>query len=79
MIPQWKMNGKDMRFNGDIEIGIVEVRDLFDDLVVTLWVDQEDSGSIAVKSLGGVGNGRYDVQVVARKKPVEEGEDWKKI
>ena len=41
MIPQWKMNGKDMRFNGETEIGIVEVRDLFDDLVVTLWVDQE--------------------------------------
>ena len=79
MIPQWKMNGKDMRFNGDIEIGIVEVRDLFDDLVVTLWVDQEDSGSITVKSLGGVGIGRYDVQVVARMKPVEVGEDLKKI
>ena len=77
MIPQWKMNGKDMRFNGDMEIGIIEVRDLFDDLVVTLWVDQEDSGSITVKSLGGVGNGRYDVQVVARKRPVEEGEEWK--
>ena len=77
MIPQWKMNGKDMRFNGETEIGIVEVRDLFDDLVVTLWVDQEDSGSITVKSLGGIGNGRYDVQVVARKKPVEEGEEWK--
>ena len=79
MIPQWKMNGKDMRFNGETEIGIVEVRDLFDDLVVTLWVDQEESGNITVKSLGGIGNGRYDVQVVARKKPVEEGEDWKKI
>ena len=79
MIPQWKMNGKDMRFNGETEIGIVEVRDLFDDLVVTLWVDQEESGSITVKSLGGVGNGRYDVRVVARKKPAEEGEGWKKI
>ena len=49
MIPQWKMNGKDMRFNGETEIGVVEVRDLFDDLVVTLWVDQEESGSITVK------------------------------
>ena len=77
MIPQWKMNGKDMRFNGEIEIGIVEVRDLFNDLVVTLWVDQEESGSIAVKTLGGIGNGRYDVQVVARNKLVEEGEEWK--
>ena len=77
MIPQWKMNGKDMRFNGETEIGIVEVRDLFNDLVVTLWVDQEGSGSIAVKTLGGIGNGRYDVQVVAREKPVEEGEEWK--
>ena len=36
MIPQWKMNGKDMRFDGSIEIGVVEVRDLFDDLVVTV-------------------------------------------
>jgi hypothetical protein len=63
MIPQWKMNGKDMRFNGETEIGIVEVRDLFDDLVVTLWVDQEESGNITVKSLGGIGNGRYKVQV----------------
>ena len=35
MIPQWKMNGKDMRFNGETEIGIVEVRDLFNDLVVS--------------------------------------------
>ena len=77
MIPQWKMNGKDRRFNGETEIGIVEVRDLFDDLVVTLWVDQEETGNITVKSLGGVGNGRYDVQVVARKKPTEEGEEWK--
>ena len=50
MIPQWKMNGKDMRFDGSIEI-VVEVRDLFNDLVVTLWVDQEESGSIAVKTL----------------------------
>ena len=79
MIPQWKMNGKDMRFNGETEIGIVEVRDLFNDLVVTLWVDQEESGSIAVKTLGGIGNGRYDVQVVAREKPVEEGEGWKEL
>ena len=55
MIPQWKMNGKDMRFDGSIEIGVVEVRDLFNDLVVTLWVDQEESGSIAVKTLGGIG------------------------
>ena len=77
MIPQWKMNGKDMRFNGEIEIGIVEVRDLFDDLVVTLLVDHVERVSITVKSLGGVGNGRYDVQVVARNKPVEEGEEWK--
>ena len=63
MIPKWKMNGKDMRFDGSIEIGVVEVRDLFDDLVVTLWVDQEESGSIAVKTLGGIGNGRYSVQI----------------
>ena len=77
MIPQWKMNGKDMRFNGETEIGIVEVRDLFDDLVVTLWVDQEESGNITVKSLGGIGNGRYKVQVLSREKPVEEGEGWK--
>ena len=45
MIPQWKMNGKDMRFDGSIEIGVVEVRDLFDDLVVTLWVDQEKAAA----------------------------------
>ena len=77
MIPQWKMNGKDMRFNGETEIGIVEVRDLLDDLVVTLWVDQEESGNITVKSLGGIGNGRYKVQVLSREKPVEEGEEWK--
>ena len=76
MIPQWKMNGKDMRFNGETEIGIVEVRDLFDDLVVTLWVEQEGD-NITVKSLGGIGNGRYDVQVQSREKPVEEGEEWK--
>ena len=73
---QWKMNGKDMRFDGSIEIGVVEVRDLFNDLVVTLWVDQEESGSIAVKTLGGIGNGRYDVQILSREKPVEEGEEW---
>tara|TARA_B100000029_G_scaffold338205_1_gene330434 strand:- start:196 stop:435 length:240 start_codon:yes stop_codon:yes gene_type:complete len=79
MIPQWKMNGKDMRFDGSIEIGVVEVRDLFDDLVVTLWVDQEESGSIAVKTLGGIGNGRYSVQILSREKPVEEGEEWKEL
>ena len=77
MIPQWKMNGKDMRFDGSIEIGVVEVRDLFNDLVVTLWVDQEESGSITVKSLGGVGNGRYNVQVLPRARPGEEGEEGK--
>ena len=76
MIPQWKMNGKDMRFDGRIEFGVVEVRDLFDDLVVTLWVEQEGD-NITVKSLGGIGNGRYDVQVQSREKPVEEGEEWK--
>jgi len=78
MIPQWKMNGKDMRFNGSIEVGVVEVRDLFDDLVVTLWVEQEKDNTLTVKSLGGIGNGRYSVQVLPRKKPVEEGEEWKK-
>ena len=77
MIPQWKMNGKDMRFNGDIEIGIVEVRDLFDDLIVTLWVEQENGNTLTVKSLGGIGNGRYDVKIMPIKKPVEEGEGWK--
>ena len=77
MIPQWKMIGKDMRFDGSIEVGVLEVRDLFDDLVVTLWVHQEESGSIAVNTLGGVGNGRYSVQVLAKKKLVEEGEEWK--
>ena len=76
MIPQWKMSGKDMRFDGSIEFGVVEVRDLFDDLVVTLWVEQEGD-NITVKSLGGIGNGRYDVQVQSREKPVEEGEEWK--
>ena len=76
MIPQWKMNGKDMRFDGSIEFGVVEVRDLFDDLVVTLWVEQEGD-NITVKSLGGSGYGRYDVQVQSREKPVEEGEEWK--
>ena len=45
--------------------------------MVTLWVDQEESGSITVKSLGGVGNGRYNVQVLSRERPVEEGEEWK--
>ena len=70
------MNGKDMRFDGNIEFGVVEVRDLFDDLVVTLWVEQEGD-NITVKSLGGIGNGRYDVQVQSREKPVEEGEEWK--
>tara|TARA_Y100001970_G_C14011900_1_gene738887 strand:- start:407 stop:646 length:240 start_codon:yes stop_codon:yes gene_type:complete len=77
MIPQWKMNGKDMRFDGSFEVGIVEVRDLFDDLVVTLWVEQEKDNTLTVKSLGGIGNGRYSVQVVAKKKPIEEGEGWK--
>ena len=76
MIPQWKMSGKDMRFDGSIEFGVVEVRDLFDDLVVTRWVEQEGD-NITVKSLGGIGNGRYDVQVQSREKPVEEGEEWK--
>ena len=70
------MNSKDMRFDGSIEFGVVEVRDLFDDLVVTLWVEQEGD-NITVKSLGGIGNGRYDVQVQSREKPVEEGEEWK--
>ena len=78
MIPQWKMNGKDMRFDGSIEIGVVEVRDLFDDLVVTLWVDQEEN-SIAVKTLGGIGNGRYDLQILSREKPIEQGEEWKEL
>ena len=77
MIPQWKMNGKDMRFDGSIEVGVVEVRDLFDDLVVTLWVEQEKDNTLTVKSLGGIGNGRYKVQVLSREKPVEEGEGWK--
>ena len=77
MIPQWKMNGKDMRFDGSFEVGIVEVRDLFDDLVVTLWVEQEKGNTLTVKSLGGIGNGRYSVQVVSKKKPIEEGEEWK--
>ncbi len=77
MIPQWKMNGKDMRFDGSIEVGVVEVRDLFDDLVVTLWVEQEKDNTLTVKSLGGIGNGRYSVQILSREKPVEEGEEWK--
>ena len=77
MIPQWKMNGKDMRFDGSFEVGIVEVRDLFDDLVVTLWVEQEKDNTLTVKSLGGIGNGRYDVKIMPIKKPVEEGEGWK--
>ncbi len=76
-IPQWKMNGKDMRFDGSIEVGIVEVRDLFDDLVVTLWVEQEKDNTLTVKSLGGIGNGRYRVQVVTKKTPIEEGEECK--
>ena len=75
-IPQWKMNGKDMRFNGDIEFGYIEVTDLFNDKVVTLWVEQEGN-NITVKSLGGIGNGRYDVQVMSIKRLVEEGEGWK--
>ena len=78
MIPQWKMNGKDMRCDGSIEIGVVEGRDQFDDLVVTLWVDQEEN-SIAVKTLGGIGNGRYSVQILPREKPVEAGEEWKAL
>ena len=77
MIPQWKMNGKDMRFDGSIELGVVEVRDLFDDLIVTLWVEQENGNTLTVKSLGGIGNGRYDVKIMPIKKPVEEGEGWK--
>ena len=77
MIPQWKMSGKDMRFDGSIEFGVVEVRDLFDDLIVTLWVEQENGNTLTVKSLGGIGNGRYDVKVMPIKKPVEEGEGWK--
>ena len=76
MIPEWKNNGKDMRFDGSIEFGYIEVRDLFNDKVVTLWVEQEGD-NITVKSLGGIGNGRYDVQVMTIKKPVEEGEGWK--
>ena len=77
MIPQWKMSGKDMRFDGSIEFGVVEVRDLFDDLIVTLWVEQENGDTLTVKSLGGIGNGRYDVKIMPIKKPVEEGEGWK--
>jgi len=77
MIPQWKMSGKDMRFDGSIEFGVVEVRDLFDDLIVTLWVEQENGNTLTVKSLGGIGNGRYDVKIMPIKKPVEEGEGWK--
>ena len=77
MIPQWKMSGKDMRFDGSIEVGVVEVRDLFDDLIVTLWVEQENGNTLTVKSLGGIGNGRYDVKIMPIKKPVEEGEGWK--
>jgi len=76
-IPQWKMNGKDMRFDGSFEVGIVEVRDLFDDLVVTLWAELEKDNTITVKSLGGIGNGRYSVKVVAKKKTIEKGEGWK--
>ena len=79
MIPQWKMNGKDMRFDGSFEVGIIEVRDLFDDLVVTLWVEQEKGNTLTVKSLGGIGNGRYSVQVVSKNKPIEEGEEWKEL
>ena len=79
MIPQWKMSGKDMRFDGSIEFGVVEVRDLFDDLIVTLWVEQEKDNTLTVKSLGGIGNGRYSVQVVSKKKPIEEGEEWKEL
>ena len=71
MIPQWKMNGKDMRFDGSIEFGVVEVRDLFDDLIVTLWVEQENGDTLTVKSLGGIGNGRYDVKIMTIKKPFE--------
>ena len=77
MIPQWKMSGKDMRFDGSIEFGVVEVRDLFDDLIVTLCVEQENGNTLTVKSLGGIGNGRYDVKIMPIKKPVEEGEGWK--
>ena len=77
MIPQWKMSGKDMRFDGSIEFGVVEVRDLFDDLIVTLWVEQENGDTLTVKSLGGIGNGRYDVKIMPIKTPVEEGEGWK--
>ena len=77
MIPQWKMSGKDMRFDGSIEFGVVEVRDLFDDLIVTLRVEQENGDTLTVKSLGGIGNGRYDVKIMPIKKPVEEGEGWK--
>ena len=77
MIPQWKMSGKDMRFDGSIEFGVVEVRDLFDDLIVTLWVEQEYGNTLTVKRLGGIGNGRYDVKIMPIKKPVEEGEGWK--
>ena len=77
MIPQWKMSGKDMRFDGSIEFGVVEVRDLFDDLIVTLWDEQENGNTLTVKSLGGIGNGRYDVKIMPIKKPVEEGEGWK--
>ena len=49
-IPQWKMNGKDMRFDGSFEVGIVEVRDLFDDLVVTLWAELEKDKSHRLES-----------------------------
>ena len=66
-----------MRFDGSIEFGVVEVRDLFDDLIVTLWVEQENGDTLTVKSLGGIGNGRYDVKIMPIKKPVEEGEGWK--
>ena len=48
MIPQWKMNGKDMRFDGSIEVGVVEVRDLFDDLVVKRQMSFETRKEIKI-------------------------------
>ena len=76
MIPDWKMSGKDIRFNGGIEFGCIEVTDLFNDKVVTLWVEQEGD-NITVKSLGGIGNGRFDGKVVPINKAVEQAEEWK--
>ena len=45
--------------------------------MIPQWKMSGKDNTLTVKSLGGIGNGRYDVKIMPIKKPVEEGEGWK--